>query len=457
MKSELLLCSPVAVAIFTLMIIAVLSFIWGTITKRHDDQAGLGHLARFRTLPIMILVSSGCSALFLIFYATAFQQSTFYANPGAASALGSTSSGFRVAPITVAASLFGGALFIAFTVLKYRSHIQAEEKLSLEKTDAKFRTAEHYNERFSKAAEMLGSSQTATRLGGVYALSALADEWVLNRQQCVDLLCGYMRGPISRQNDPASPLSSPQLPSRQIMKRPEMEPDSSLGFGDEYRRPQRAIAANYEKAASRDEVEVRKAILSSIARGTRRSAGDSRSWSGMTFDLSTSFIDSVDFSNCSFNEKVNFNGSIFIGSANMRKARFDANAQFDGCLFLDRTWFSKAVFGGHAWFRAAEFVKEARFGNTRFLGGMIFSYSKFHDVCHFRENTLGTTGSAKEIAYADWTGATLPGGQTACWIVGVSSSIWIDFSHLDSDYTIRCDMGHAHSMDSGRPRMKVSN
>ena len=455
MKPEILLLSPVAIAIYVLFALAAASFLWGYITKRDSDQPERRLISRFQTLPLMVYVASGCSAVFLIFYAAAFQEWTFYTPPGAVGTPGAPSSVLRVAPITIAASLFGGALFIAFTVLKYRSHTQAEEKLDLEKTDAVFRTAEHYTERFSKAAEMLGSERAATRLGGVYALAALADEWSLNRQQCIDLLCGYMRSPVSSVSTESRVLRSPQLPSRELMKRPEMEPDRIIESPDEYRAPQRAIATRYEKLASRDEVEVRKAILASIARGTRRRESASDSWSGMVFDLGGCFIESIDFSHCTFRKKVNFNGSIFLGSTNMRKVAFMANAQFDGCLFMDRTWFSKAIFGGHAWFRAAEFNKEARFGGAQFLGGMIFSYSKFNDLCYFHQNRLGGAVShAKEIPYADWTGATLPSGQSAC--LGIENpSIWDEFTSIDSDYGIRCEMGHAHGSSECASSPKV--
>lgn len=50
-------------------------------------------------------------------------------------------------------------------------------------------------ERFGAASEQLGSAQAPVRLAGVYALSALADEWEDQRQQCIDVLCGYLRLP----------------------------------------------------------------------------------------------------------------------------------------------------------------------------------------------------------------------------------------------------------------------
>ena len=52
------------------------------------------------------------------------------------------------------------------------------------------------NERFSTAAEQLGSDKpSAVRLAGVYAMAGLADDWAENRQTCVDVLCAYLRLP----------------------------------------------------------------------------------------------------------------------------------------------------------------------------------------------------------------------------------------------------------------------
>lgn len=53
-------------------------------------------------------------------------------------------------------------------------------------------------DRYSKAAEQLGSGHMAVRLAGVYSLAALADDWAENgnedeRQVCIDLLCAYFR------------------------------------------------------------------------------------------------------------------------------------------------------------------------------------------------------------------------------------------------------------------------
>jgi len=51
------------------------------------------------------------------------------------------------------------------------------------------------NQRYHDAAAQLGHAEAPVRLAGVYAMSRLADDWVERRQQCVDVLCAYLRLP----------------------------------------------------------------------------------------------------------------------------------------------------------------------------------------------------------------------------------------------------------------------
>jgi hypothetical protein len=54
-----------------------------------------------------------------------------------------------------------------------------------------------FAQRFGAASAQLGHSDTAVRIAGVYAMAAAADESPVfsRRQQCIDVLCGYLRLP----------------------------------------------------------------------------------------------------------------------------------------------------------------------------------------------------------------------------------------------------------------------
>jgi hypothetical protein len=58
------------------------------------------------------------------------------------------------------------------------------------------------NERFASAVAQLGDSSSASvRIGGVYSLAKLADDWPTDRQRCIDVLCAYLRFPGGGSDD----------------------------------------------------------------------------------------------------------------------------------------------------------------------------------------------------------------------------------------------------------------
>src|SRR5215813_12119397 len=82
-----------------------------------------------------------------------------------------------------------------------------EQRKQLDRTLGEQRTRT-WNERFTTAAEQLGSDKPAIRLAGVYAMAGLADDWKENRQTCVDVLCAYLQLPY--EPDPGSDAPEPQ-------------------------------------------------------------------------------------------------------------------------------------------------------------------------------------------------------------------------------------------------------
>jgi hypothetical protein len=76
-----------------------------------------------------------------------------------------------------------GAVIAVALVVVYRRQKDAERA--------------HFAQRFGAASTQLGESDTAVRIAGVYAIAAAADESPVfaRRQQCIDVLCGYLRLP----------------------------------------------------------------------------------------------------------------------------------------------------------------------------------------------------------------------------------------------------------------------
>jgi uncharacterized protein YjbI with pentapeptide repeats len=94
---------------------------------------------------------------------------------------------------TITAAGFLGAVLVG--VYGYR-------KQRLVEGDAHRADAEQLAQRYTTAADQLGHEKAAVRLAGVYAMARLADDWVEQRQVCIDVLCAYLRMPY--ETDPAS-------------------------------------------------------------------------------------------------------------------------------------------------------------------------------------------------------------------------------------------------------------
>ncbi|HZN16625.1 MAG TPA: hypothetical protein VFB84_00245 [Micromonosporaceae bacterium] len=61
-------------------------------------------------------------------------------------------------------------------------------------------------QRFGDAVAQLGNASPAVRLAGAHALAAVADQWPQQRQQCIDVLCGYLRLPYNQDDGNTSRL-----------------------------------------------------------------------------------------------------------------------------------------------------------------------------------------------------------------------------------------------------------
>ena len=212
--------------------------------------------------------------------------------------------------LTVAAG-FGGLVAL---VVAYRKQRDAEEG--------------RFVERFGAAAEQLGHTDVAVRMAGVYAMAGVADrtKHMEQRQQCVNVLCGYLRLPY----DPDSVEDHQVLT---IVRNPEHEGTN----------PSREIHFQYRQ----NDREVRNTIVRIIADHLRRD--DSESWSQCSFDFSNVFFEEANFSKARFKgEYTSFGGATFGGV----RTAFDGAtfggeiALFDGATFGgEATSFHKATFG----------------------------------------------------------------------------------------------------------------
>ncbi|MER7247167.1 hypothetical protein [Kribbella sp. NPDC000426] len=214
----------------------------------------------------------------------------------------------------------GGAIAL---VVNYRRQRHLERDLRL------------LNERFVAAASQLGGEHAPQRLAGVYALAALADEWQDQRQQCVDVLCGYLRLPLDDEPTPDGQCVPSRLP--RYRRRPSMP--------------------RYAPKSGLAEVQVRRAIVSVIAQHLRSTA--SIRWSDLNLDFERAVLFDASF------EAATFGGdrTSFVG------VRFDGDTSFKGAVFAaQETSFLGSVFNGRISFESASFERRTCFDRSTFAG-----------------------------------------------------------------------------------------
>ncbi|MGW0249382.1 pentapeptide repeat-containing protein [Nocardia goodfellowii] len=218
------------------------------------------------------------------------------------------------------------------------------------------------------AVRQLGDEDPAVRIAGVYAVAVIADECATprRRQQCVDVLCGYLRLPYE-----------PGDGSNHLVSRAESMEESGSRVERVYH-------------IRRDDREVRRTIVRVIAEHLRRAPRDSWSrryaevsWSQCDFDFTGAVFDDADFQGVEFGGRWTvFAGTRFVG---------DLRTDFERARFTGRhVTFHGAVFGeAPVIFDRAEF----RCAHTSFDEAIFKSpYTSFDDAV-FAGTRTGYTGA----------------------------------------------------------------
>jgi hypothetical protein len=268
----------------------------------------------------------------------------------------------RLDLLKIALTVTGGIGVVVGLTVAYRRQKLGEAEHVRQESSAYRDQTKLLTERFAQAAAQLGNEAPAVRMAGAYAMAALADAWLDQRQMCVDVLCAYLRMPYERDRS---------------------------------------------KPAWRDgEEQVRFSIIRAIS--DRLQAGASVSWQGVNLDFSAATFDGGDFSDailssgrirftrCTFcGDRTDFSGAVFSGAhVDFNEARFEGGAVdftsaaftsgavvFDRANFLGSTvWFDEASFSGALvlLIRAAFTGGKVWFVNSNFADGEVhFSQSTF--------------------------------------------------------------------------------
>ncbi|WP_280332962.1 pentapeptide repeat-containing protein [Nocardia wallacei] len=235
----------------------------------------------------------------------------------------------RIDVVKVALTVVAGVGGVVALVIAYRRQRDLEQG--------------RFVERFGAAAAQLGATDVAIRIAGVYAMSGVADESDgLRRQQCINVLCGYLRLPYT-------PELGVNHQTKRVRKRRGRGGSGENEDHFEYRQNDR---------------EVRQTIVRAIADHLRPTAENS--WSTSDFDFRTAHLEDADFGDATFSGATRFEDATFTGTTIFVNATFSGAAGFSGARFTGAAGFTDATFIGAAMFRGVTFAGGASFRRDGF-------------------------------------------------------------------------------------------
>jgi uncharacterized protein YjbI with pentapeptide repeats len=286
-----------------------------------------------------------------------------------------TANSFEFAKIVLA--LIGGIGAVVALVIAYRKQHLGEA--AEQREDIKL-----FAERFTKAADQLGSDKAPVRLAGMYALEDLAQGTSSQRQTIVNVLCAYLRMPYlppvprssaSMDDQPAEP-ATPSRPSAEVPVVAESTPP--VGQDENERRHQeRQVRLTAQR------------ILSAhLCRGNEPEHPADTFWKDIDLDLTGATLIDLDFTLCHI-RKAQFGGAEFGGEVRFVVATFGRHAEFGGATFGGDATFGGAEFGGGAGFGEAAFGGEVRFSRAKFGGDVTFVATEFGGEVRFSEAEFG--------------------------------------------------------------------
>ena len=281
----------------------------------------------------------------------------------------------------------GAALVLLETYRKNandRAKANADIKAALKNQEhqaevLKERKAER-RERYTKAVEQLGNEKALVRMGGMYTLIGLVDEWLLDEnldytekvregQVIVNNLCAYIRSPfiLASYYDELS----------------EDNP-SSEGF---YKDNQQKFYT--DKAEFKSEADIRLSIIKEIhSRLQNPEINTPGTWSDFEYDFSGStFFYPVDLTNSYYKKPVNFSGSTYQGDADFESSTYQSRADFSDSIY--RCWadFRSSTYQSQANFSGSTYQDGATFNGSTYTGWANFNCSTYREGAYFNSST----------------------------------------------------------------------
>ena len=314
----------------------------------------------------------------------------------------------------------GGLLGVITLGETHRKNNQEKEKNENDHTRQVY--AERRS-RYTKAVEQLANEKAAVRLGGIYTLVGLVDEWLtddtLNHKErqkegqvIINNLCSYIRSPF-----PLAEKIDEYNAYKKLEELKKKESENLLNEVEQFElkalvkrftnsqdyKESEDITADYAKF--HEEQDVRRTIF--IEMGKRSSVISNKegsdvtvisgAWSDFDFDfsrapifypLSSLTIEKGNFSGAKFYAGTDFFKATFNNEAQFGKATFTSNVNFVETIFNSNAYFGETTFNNLAHFGEATFNNEAHFGKVTFNNIAVFRETTFNNIAHFGEATF---------------------------------------------------------------------
>ena len=327
----------------------------------------------------------------------------------------------------------GGLLGVITLGETHRKNNQEKEK------NENDHTRQVYTERrsrYTKAVEQLADENAAVRLGGIYTLVGLVDEWLADDtleseeqqkegQVIINNLCSYIRSPFPLAEEIEEYEARKELEKLQKTESEKLSEEESSRlqvllkrFEDsgEYEKP-KDITADYAKF--HEEQDVRRAIFVEMSKHSSDIIKEKGTvintvqvtWSAFDFDFSRApifyplngltiekgnfsdakFYADTTFFKVTFNSDANFSKATFHSNAYFGEATFNSNAYFGEATFNSNAYFGEATFNSPVYFRKTTFNSPVYFRKTTFNSPVHFNEANFHSAVYFNEATFNST------------------------------------------------------------------
>ena len=334
--------------------------------------------------------------------------------------------------------LVGGAALVLLETYRKntndRAKANADIKAALKNQEhqaevLKERKAER-RERYTKAVEQLGNEKAPVRMGGVYTLIGLVDEWLLDEnldytekvregQVIINNLCAYIRSPFT--------LASYY---------DELSEDTPSLDGI-YKDNQQKFYT--DKAEFKSEADIRLSIIKEIHNRLQSpKINTPGAWSDFEYDFSGStFFYPIDLTNSYYAKPVNFSGSTYQDDADFESSTYQSRADFSYSIY--RCWadFNYSTYQSETDFSGSTYQDGATFNGSTYTGWANFNCSTYREGAYFSSSTYQSEVYFNSSIYregADFSDSTYQGWANFNYSTYQSEA---DFS--DSTYQGKAD------------------